>query len=554
MNPEKHTRNTSLKMDRRGFLSGTISGSIGTALTSAGNGLSGLTLGFFLSASSGLSDAEAAGAATQVNTWLNIGMNGSVSLTIGASEMGQGSFSGLAQMLAEELMVDYAKVTLLQGSPTLTSPAPIGSYISNVGGGVTRNNFWKLRDAAAIARETLVNAGMARVGDPARGNCTVEAGVIRHMPSGTLLGYGDVAAAAALLTPPASAPLVPDSQFVVIGKPLQRPDIPLKVDGSARYGIDVRVPGMVYAVIEHCPAFGGKLAATPATPAGMIAVVATEVKAGKARGLEAVGDVNAVAVVGPNIWDTWQAAKRLTVRWTLPSNAATLNSAQFLADAQTLMATAVPFLAGAANPAGTLYTVERSTADANAAIAAAAAAAKMVDATCSLPYASHACTEVLNCMGDCVARVLCEVRAPTQTAKSALSLIATLTGLPSAKIILHTTYLGGGLGLKAEQDFISQAVQVGMALQRPVQLMWPRKGDFTLDQYRPMALISVRAGMDANACIAGWSYRNVSPSILAQRGTVLGATGDSQGYEASQNLPYTFGSRRATANLPSTFG
>jgi len=467
-------------------------------------------------------------------------VDGGVSLTIGASEMGQGSFSGLAQVLAEELMVDYAKVTLLQGGPTLANPAPIGTAISTVGSGVTRNNFWKLHDASAIARKTLVNAAIARVGDPARGNYTVTAGVIRHKPSGTLLTYGDVAAAAALLTPPASAPLVPDSQSLIIGKPLQRPDIPFKVDGSARYGVDVRVPGMVYAVIKHCPAFGGKLAATPATPAGMIAVVATEVKAGTARGLEAVGNVNAVAVVGPNIWDTWQAAKRLTVRWTLPSNAATLNSAQFLADAQTLMSAAVPFVAGAANPAGTLYTVERSTGDANAAIAAAAT---VVDATYSLPYASHACMEVLNCTVDYVAAVRCEVWAPTQTAKSALSLIATLTGLPSDKITVHTTYLGGGLGRKAEQDFISQAVQVGMALQRPVQLMWPREEDFTHDQYRPMALIRVRAGMDANACIAGWSYRNVSPSILVQRGTVLGATGDSQGYEASQNLPYTFGSR-----------
>lgn len=500
----------------------------------------GLVLGFALPSLPGVNDARAAGTATAVNSWLQIGTDDSITLTIGASEMGQGSFSGLAQILSEDLIVDYARIATVQGGPTLASPAPVGTAINTVGSGVTRNNYWRMRDAGAIAREMLVQAAMNRNGDLTRANYGVTNGVIRHLPSGLTFSYGQVAADAALLAPPASAPLVPDNALAVIGRTQPRMDIPTKVDGSAIYGIDVRLPNMVYAVIRHCPTFGGKLAKTPAVPGGMLAVVPVSVAAGTGRGADATGNVNAVAVVGTNTWDTWQAAKRLTVSWTLPANAAALNSTQFMTDAQALLTTATPYVAGGANPPGTVYTVEGNAAAANAAIGAASV---VVDATYALPYVAHACMEVLNCTVDYVPGVKCEVWAPTQSARSVLSLVAALTGLPAAQITVHTTYLGGGLGRKSEVDFVSQAVQVGMALKRPVKLTWPREEDFTHDQYRPMALIRARAGLDVNDQITGWSYRNVSPSILAQRGSVLGAKGDSQGYEAAQGLPYNLGAR-----------
>jgi isoquinoline 1-oxidoreductase beta subunit len=502
----------------------------------------------FLGAASGLTlgllppgrDADAATPGTAVNTWLSIGTDDSITLTIGASEMGQGSFSGLGQVLCEDLMVDPARVKLVQGVPSLANPAPLGCAINTVGSGVTRNNFWKLRDAGATAREMLVSAAMARLGDASRQNFVVNNGVVLHTPTNRTLSYGALAADAALLPAPVGAPLVPDSQFRYIGKTLQRPDIPAKVDGSAVYGLDVRVPGMLYAVIKHCPSFGGTLAATPAKPAGAFAVVPTQVVAGTGRGAELVGNVNAVAVVGSNTWDAWQAARKLSVKWTLPANIATMNSAQFSADAQKLLASAPAYVAGAANPPGTLYTVDRSTADAATAIAGAA---KVLDATYSLPFVAHACMEVLNCTVDYVAGQRCEVWAPTQSAKGALQLVVNLTGLTADKVVFHTTQLGGGLGRKAEQDFIGQAVQVAMALGRPVKLMWPREEDFGHDQYRPMATVRARAGLDASGQVAGWQYRNVSPSILGQRGAVLPATGDSQGWEGSRELPYNFGAR-----------
>lgn len=497
---------------------------------------SGLTLAFFLP--TGRADAATTTAA--VNSWLSVGSDNSVSLTIGAADMGQGSVAGLAQILCEDLMVDPGRVRIVAGAPSLANPAPVGCSIATVGSSVTRSNYWRMRDAGAAAREMLVSAAMAQIGDANRANYAVKNGVVTHAPSGATRTYGQVAAAAAKLPVPTNAPLVPDSQFTCIGKTFPRPDIPFKVDGSAVYGLDIRLPGMLYAVIKHGPAFGATLAGTPAVPAGMVAVVPTKVVAGTGRGTEVTGAVNAVAVVGSNTWDAWQAAKQLSASWKMPANASALNSSQFLADAKTLMASAPPYVAGGANPPGTLYTVERSSADANAAIARAP---QVVDATYSLPYVAHACMEVLNCTVDYVAGTKCVIWAPTQMAKSVLGLANTLTGLPVEKITVHTTYLGGGLGRKAELDFISQAIQVGMKLGKPVKLMWPREEDFTRDQYRPMALVHVRAGIDASGYVGGWTYRNVSPSLLGQRGLVLGPTGDSQGWEASQALPYDFGAR-----------
>jgi isoquinoline 1-oxidoreductase beta subunit len=503
----------------------------------------GFTLAFSLGAGGlAASRADAAAAGAAVNTWLTIGADESITLAVGATEMGQGSSSSLGQVLAEDLIVPWQRVRVVQGPPTLVAPAPVGTAIATVGSSVVRGSFWRLRDAAAIARETLVQAAMNRIGDADRSHYTVADGVIRHLSSGVALSYGAVAADAALLRPPASAPLVPDDQLRVIGQSLPRQDIPSKVDGSAVYGLDVRVPGMLFAAIRHCPTFGGTLVSVPAAPAGAVAVVPVSIAAGTGRGAERAGNVNAVAVVAGTTWDAMRLARGLALQWNLPAAATNWNSAQFVADAKALMTSATPYVAGGANPPGTVYTVEASVAD--PATALAQPGTRLVEASYTLPYVSHACMEVLNCTVDYVPGVRCEVWAPSQTARSALALVCGLTGLSEQQVVFHTTLLGGGLGRKAEVDFIAQAVQVAMVVKRPVQLVWSREEDFTHDQYRPMAVVNVRAGLDSGNRIVGWRYRNVSPSILAQRGSVLGPKGDSQGYEASNALPYDLGARR----------
>lgn len=500
----------------------------------------GLTIGFFLPEVTRLGEVLAAAMPGQVNAWLKIGADDSITLTIGSSEMGQGSFSGLAQILSEDLMIDYMKVKLVQGGPTLATPVPVGAAINTVGSSVIRNNYWRMRDAAATARETLVQVAMTRINDQTRANYTVANGVVRHLPTGKTMTYGYLASDPALFKTPAVATLVPDSEFKVIGKTVPRSDIPSKVNGDAKYGLDVRFDGMLYAVIKHCPVFGGVLAVQPAVPPGMVAVVPTSVMPGTARGAEAVGNVNAVAVVGANTWDAWQAAKSLNVSWKLPVNAPSLNDAKFLSDAKALLSSATPFVPGGANPPGTLYTVEGSQ---SAVESANAGAAKTVEADYTLPYVAHACMEVLNCTVRFVPGVSCELWVPTQSARAVLQLVVNMTGLPESAVTVHTMYLGGGLGRKAELDFVSQALQVAMALNKPVKLMWPREEDFRHDQYRPMGVIRVKAGLDSSGTILGWRYRNVSPSILGQRGASLGARGDSQGIEGAVALPYIMGAR-----------
>jgi isoquinoline 1-oxidoreductase beta subunit len=214
-----------------------------------------------------------------------------------------------------------------------------------------------------------------------------------------------------------------------------------------------------------------------------------------------------------------------------------LNTTQFKSDALLLLKAGVPY--NGANVPGTIYTVESVGSPA----ASITASSKKLDLTYTLPYVSHACMEVLNCTVNYTAGVSCEVWAPTQAAKSVLTLVAALTGLSAEKITVNTTFLGGGLGRKIEMDFISQAVQVAMAINRPVKLMWPREEDFTHDLYRPMAAVRVQAGLNTVSYINGWVYRNVSPSLLGQRGITLTAKGDSQAFEGSQELPYNFGSR-----------
>ncbi|MFN7939640.1 MAG: molybdopterin cofactor-binding domain-containing protein [Bryobacteraceae bacterium] len=509
-------------LDRRGFLS-----------RAAG----GLVLAFGLPELSRVAEASTA-VPGLVTAWLRIGADESVTLTVGASEMGQGSFSTLAQILAEELMVDYAKVRTVQGSPTMITPNPVGASLNTVGSSITRRNFWTMRDAGASAREMLVKAAMNRKGDATRSNYSVVNGVVFHT-SGASWTYGILADEASALPVPTGAPLVPDSQFKVIGKTQRRFDIPSKVDGSAIYGMDIRLPGMRYAIIKHAPVFGATLKSLPAPPSGM-QVVPTQVVAGIGRGTEVTGAVNAVAVVGPNTWDAWQAAKQLNVSWNLPANASALNDAQFLADGRALLTGGTPYVAGGANGPRTVFTVEGDAASANTALAAST---KTVAAEYFLPYVAHATMEVLNCTVDYVAGQKCDVYAPTQSGRGVLALAIQLTGLPESKIKVVTTYLGGGLGRKSEHDFVSQAIQVAMAIGKPVKLMWPREEDFTRDQYRPMAVVSGKAGIDSSGNITGWLYRNVSPSILGQRGSVLGARGDSQGYEASQGLPYNIGAR-----------
>ena len=506
-------------------------------------GATGLTLGFAIAAGGRKAAALVPGIAgpppqTQVNSWLNITNGGLITMTIGSSEMGQGSFTGLAMILAEDLMVDFTKIKTLQGVPAIAAQQT-GNSIGTFGSTVTWTNYWGMRNAGATAREMLVSAAMNIIGDQNRGNYTVANGVITYTQNGTLISYGLVANAAARLPVPNNPPLIPDSEFRYIGQTQNRLDLPSKVNGTAIYAMDIRLPNMVFAVVQHAPAFGSVLnGSLPAAPANTSAVVPLKVIAGTDRGTEQPGMVNAFAVVASNTWDAWQAAMNLSVSWTTPANASQLNDAKYLSQAQAALSTNTPYNPSGPNTAPTLYQVEGT---ASASAAAIAGASKQFSAQYVLPYVAHNHLENLACAVNYVPGVSIDIYAPTQFASSIPSLAATITGLSLNQVNVHVTQLGGGLGRKIETDFVSQAIQVAFAIKKPVMLMWPRAQLFMRDQYRPFSLVQINAGLNSSGNIVGWSATNVNASILGQRGYPVGAVGDSQSTEGMTGLPYTRG-------------
>lgn len=472
--------------------------------------------------------AGAAEAATRITTWIQIGADDSITMLIGSSEMGQGVMTGLAQLLAEDLMVEWTKVRA-EASPAGSAYAnPLFRTQLTGGSSSIRGYYQALRLAGATARDMFI-AAAAQTWGVSAASCRASNGTVINTATNAVLRYGQLASRAATMPVPSAPALVPDNALRIIGKSMPRVDIPSKTDGSAIYGIDVRVPGMVYAVVKHCPSLGGQLVGTPARPTGAIAVVPLAVLPGTERGSEQTGMVNAVAVVADNTWKAMKLAGQLKATWSVPATSQAIETGALFAQADALIAGGSPRVA-------------ETIGDAGAAIASGAGS--LVEATYRLPYLAHATMEVLNCTVSISANG-CEIWAPTQGQLATVATASAITGLPAERITVHTTMLGGGLGRKIEQDFISQAVQVAKAIGRPVKLMWPREEDFTRDQFRPMAVVRVRARIGGDGTVSAWSYRNCSPSITQQRRPTFTGV-DSQAIDGATTptgLTYELGAR-----------
>lgn len=471
--------------------------------------------------------AGASAATTRIGTWIQIGTDDSITMLIGAAEMGQGAMTGLAQLLAEDLMVDWQAVRAEAAPANPVFANPLFRTQLTGGSSSIRGYYQALRLAGATARDMFI-AAAAQTWGVSPSSCVARNGTVVNPLTNAVLRYGQLASLAATMPVPAAPALVPDGALRIIGKPLPRVDIPAKVDGSAVYGIDVRVPGMVYAVVKHCPTLGGQLVGAPSKPSGAIAVVPLSVLAGTGRGSEQTGMINAFAVVADNTWKAMRLAGQVRAKWSIPTASQGIDSPALFSQADELLANGTPRVA-------------ETIGDANAALAAAGTA---LEATYRLPYLAHATMEVLNCTVSITADG-CEIWAPTQGQAATVATAAAITGLTADKITVHTTMLGGGLGRKIEQDFISQAVQVAKAIGRPVKLMWPREEDFTRDQFRPMAAVRVRASVAGDGSVAAWSYRNCSPSITLQRRPTFTGV-DSQaidGATSATGLTYDFATR-----------
>jgi isoquinoline 1-oxidoreductase subunit beta len=480
-------------MDRRRFLK---TGAAGAA---------GLLVGFYFHGDIRTLAAESS-APVVLNAWVHVGTDDLVTILIDKSEMGQSILTGLAMIAADELDCDWAKVR------TEFAPADKVYYnprfgVQGTGGSSGTPTSWNpLRKASATARAMLVQAAAQKWGvDPAE--CSAENSTILHAATKRRLTYGNLAEAAAKLPVPQNVPLKTPEQYQLIGKPTKRLDTPDKVNGSAQYGIDVRLPGMVYAVVARCPVFGGKVASFDAS------------KSKEIPGVKNVFQISTgVAVIADNTWAAMQGRRALDIKWDEGPNAA-LSSAEI----------SKQLAAGAERPGP----VARKEGDVDAGLASAAT---KFEVNYEVPFLAHATMEPMNCTAH-VRADRCDVWAPTQAQTSSQNMAAKITGLDISAVFIHTTFLGGGFGRRFEADFIGEAVEVSKAIGGPAKVTWSREDDMQHDYYRMVSHMRGTAGLDADGWPVVWSSRVSSPSLLARFGP-LKDNFDHRSVESLDSVPY----------------
>ena len=463
----------------------------------------GLVLGIGLS---GCSKPTAIGAGGQPVAWLRIAGDNTITVLVDKSEMGQGVYTALTQLLAEELGVALEAIRV--------EAAPVGAVYTNnllgaqITGGSTsvRDGWEKLRKAGAQARSMLVQAAAAQWGVGAD-TLKVDSGAVFN--GRKRLTFGELAEAAAKLPVPTEVTLKPAKEFTLVGKPAKRLDTASKLDGSAIYGIDVKLPGMLHGAFAQCPTLGGKLASFDAVQAKTMPGVK-----------DVVGTDNGVVVIADHYWQAYKALGAVKIKWDVGANASLDNDA--------IRAR----LRKAANRNG------RSVRNDGNAAAALKGAAKVVRATYELPMLAHATLEPQCCTAD-VRVDSADVYAPTQTQTIAQATAAAVVGLKPEQVKIHTTLLGGGFGRRLEVDFIGAAMVASKAVGKPVKVIWSREQDMTHDTYRPPAFDTVAGGLDASGKLVAWKLDLTGPSITARMFPPVVETAiDPFAIEAASNYPY----------------
>ncbi|NJD33499.1 MAG: xanthine dehydrogenase family protein molybdopterin-binding subunit [Betaproteobacteria bacterium] len=450
----------------------------------------------------------------EVNAWVVIHPDDRVVVRIARSEMGQGTYTALAQLVAEELDCDWAKVSSEFASPNEhIRRNRIWGSMSTGGSQGVRSSQDYVRKAGAAARTMLIQAAAARWKVPAA-ECTVERGVITHGPSKRTLRYGEVAAEAAQLEPPKEVTLRDPKDWKIAGKPLHRFDIPDKVMGKPVFGVDVVLPGMLHASIAQCPVFGGKLKSVDSGAAE------------KMRGVKKiVREPDFVAGVADSWWRADQALQALKIEWDAGANGS--------ASTASIMAMLREGLADPKLPQA------RKVGDGDTALATAA---KVIEAEYSSPYLNHATMEPQTCTAWLKPEGFLEVWTSTQNGEASMAAAAETAGLPLEKVEVHKMMLGGGFGRRGgPQDFVVQGVKIAMAMPgTPVKMMWSRDEDMQHGFYRPASIVRMKAGLDAKGNLVAMHTRIACPSILkVLMPQALGAEGiDFTAVRSFSDMPY----------------
>jgi len=427
-------------------------------------------------------DGTASAGAVPVTAWVRIAPNGTVTLIASQSEMGQGITTTLAAALADELCLPLESVRLefAPFDPAYRDPVYNWMFTGNSQG--TTSFYEVMRKMGAAAREMLLSAAAARLRVDAP-SLTLEQGVFRHPPSGRSVSFGEIAAEAAKVPVPSNPQPKADPRFA--GRAVPRWDIPAKVDGSAGFGIDVQVPGMLLAAVRCAPRFGATLvhhdaAAIRARP-GVVAVVELP---------------NGLAVVAQTYWQARHALDTAQLTWSDGGSTLTTSGGLPALYHQKLASGAFETLKSAGEPAHAL-----------------AAAPLQRTAVFELPFQAHATMEPMNCTAH-VAAGRCEIWVPTQGMEMSHNVAMQVTGLPRERITIHRTLIGGGFGRRLLADFLKQTLLVAMAVKAPVKLIWSREEDFTHDAYRPAMLHEISGSVDRSGALLALTHRVVSPSHM----------------------------------------
>ncbi|HEX3819481.1 MAG TPA: molybdopterin cofactor-binding domain-containing protein, partial [Candidatus Sulfotelmatobacter sp.] len=423
------------------------------------------------------------------DAYIHVKPDGKISLIVAKSEMGQGIKTGLAMILAEEAEVDFNSVSVEQAE---TRP-DIYAHMGTGGSGSTQENFTPLRQAGATVRELMITAAASKWNVP-RAQCLARKGAVLHEKSSHSASYGELVEAAEKLPrpDPEKIKLKDEKDFQLIGHATPRVDIPSKVNGSAVFGLDVRVPEMIFAVVARCPTFGGRHSRFDSTKAKAVPGVQNVFE------IPALGKdmftAGGVVVVADSTWAAMKGREALEISWdhgaAISESTATLHEALH---------------SGAGKPGKRV----RDDGDVDKALPPDA---KGVEATYEFPFLAHATMEPMNITVH-ARKGEAEVWAPTQSPDWVQRTVAKILEVPEKKVVVHTTYMGGGFGRRYMADYPAEAAQIAKVVGKPVQLVWSREDDMTHDFYRPSACHRMRGAVDASGKPVSWSHTIASTSI-----------------------------------------
>lgn len=444
------------------------------------------------------------------NAFIRIDREGVVTLVVHKVEMGQGTFTAIPMLIAEELEVDLSSVKLAQAPAdnSLYADPLLGGQIT--GGSTSIRGAWEpLRRAGAAARMMLIEAA-AKEWDVDADSCVARNGAVEHPETKRRLHYGQLVDAAAKLSPPTIVALKEPSEFKLIGKSHKRLDSPAKVNGSAQFGIDVRLPNMKIATVAACPVPGGTLKSVD------------DAKALAIKGVHQVLKIeNAVAVVADHMWAARQGLAALSPTWSEGSNA-NVTTASIVAD-----------MDAASKKEGA---IARNDGDAGETISGAQ---RKLEAIYQMPFLAHATMEPMNCTVH-VRSDACEIWCGTQVPAFAQGAAAKITGLPLEKVQVHNHYLGGGFGRRLEVDYVAQAVAFAKQIEEPLKVVWTREEDVQHDMYRPYYYDRIAAALDENGIPTAWSHRITGSSIMARFAPAAFKDGiDTDAVEGARDLQYS---------------